>query len=258
MRSLFCIVLVLLIGILASGCTQQTASSPAITPVTPTTAAAITAPAVPATGSSLAELSNTRSGTLLSLDPGPVIVSFNAENAQPMTFWFSQGQDYAEGSDLVMTGPYTGSLAVAAPKKGEYQLNISGSGSWTARVARAEMTTPLKAPVNLSGSGTSVTPCFALEKGEYFFNRNETGLASPLYELRYANGSYLMDVNNTFVQPGFGMGSPHPFGFIEIPENGTYFLSVIAKSNPHPWNVSISVVPRLPPMGPGPAIPGKV
>ncbi|MFA4876325.1 MAG: hypothetical protein WC586_02855 [Methanoregula sp.] len=249
------IFLVLIICLISCGCTQQTPGPSAQTPALPAVAPA--APGGTATGSSIAELSNARPGAIISLDPGVVIVAFSAQGAQPMTFQFSQGQDYAEISDIVMTGPYSGTLAVAPPKKGEYMLNITGNGTWSAQVTRAEMTKPQKAPVNLSGSGTAVTPFFTLEKGQYFFNRNETGLASPLYELRYANGSYLMDVNNTFVQPGFGMGSPHPFMFVEIPENGTYFLSVIARSNPHPWNVSISAVPPLPHMGPGPAIPKK-
>lgn len=59
-----------------------------------------------------------------------------------------------------------------------------------------------------------------------------------------------MDANFTYVQPGFNRLSPETFRIIDIPEPGTYFLSVIAEDNPKPWNTSIRVIPQIPVMGP--------
>jgi hypothetical protein len=165
------------------------------------------------------------------------------------------GTSYGEMADLVMTGPFNGSLAFGPPDTAEYQLNITGSGTWSAVLSRPDSTHPLSVPVNLSGDGAAVSPYLALEKGEYIFSRDETGLSSPLYELRYANGSVVMDANNTCVLPCLGEDSPHPFVILEIPTNGSYFLNVIPSSNPHAWNVSLIAVPEILPMGPGPVVP---
>jgi len=243
----------LVILVLACGCTGTPPEIPATVQTIPDITATVS-PAVPATGAVLAELSDVRPNATLALQPGTVLVSFRAEDAQKMTFSFTNGGDYAEMSEIVVTGPYTGTLAFGPPDAGGYQLNITGSGRWTATAALPDAAAHLAVPVNLSGSGTTVSPAFALEAGEYIFARNETGLSSPLYELRFANGSYLMDANNTCVQPCFGMDSGHPFTFFEIPESGDYFLSVLPRSSPHPWNVTISVVPAIPPLGPGPVI----
>lgn len=243
---------ILIIMVLACGCTGNTAEKLS-TPVIPATTAHA-APASPTPGAALAELSAAQPNASLALQPGTIIVSFRAEDAQKMTFGFTNGGDYAEMSDLVLTAPYAGTLAFGPPAAGEYMVNITGSGLWTATAALPDRETPLAVPINLSGSGTAVSPLFTLERGEYILERDETGLSSPLYELRFANGSFLMDANNTCVQPCFGMGSLHPFTFIEIPESGSYFLSVQPRSDPHPWNVTISEAPVIPLLGPGPAI----
>jgi hypothetical protein len=246
-------ILLLVVFLLACGCTGTPPEMPASVQTMPDIAATVS-PAVPATGAVLAELSDVRPNATLALQPGTVLVSFRAEDAQKMTFGFTNGGDYAEMSEIEVTGPYAGTLAFGPPDAGGYQLNITGSGRWTATAALPDAAAHLAVPVNLSGSGTAVSPVFALEAGEYIFARNETGLSSPLYELRFANGSYLMDANNTCVQPCLGMDSAHSFTFIEIPESGEYFLSVLPRSSPHPWNVTISAVPVILPLGPGPVI----
>jgi len=172
-----------------------------------------------------------------------------------MELYFSnQSLGYGAGTRFATSGPYAGSVAYQTPAKDTYHLNISGSGPWTAEVAPLVATNPLKAPVNLSGTGTQVTPVFYLERGEYIFSRNETGIASPYYFLQYVNGSSLMDANNTVVQPGFGELSPHTFVIVTIPENGTYYLSVLSRNNPGNWAATLSPVPKIPSMGPGPAV----
>ena len=259
MKRWFSIALILVICIGSSGCTQQpvtppTAGTPAITPAT---APVSTAHGVPATGTVLAELSNTQPNASLTLEPGAFILSFQTAGPQKMGFHINGFQDYEE-TELSTTGPFSGSLTFGPViKSGVYSINITSNGSWTAQVTRADPKTPMKVPVNLSGSGTQVTPFFYLEKGQYFFARNETGFSSPLYFLHYANGSYLMDANNTYVQPGFGEGSPHPFLFVYITESGNYYLNTIMKKNPGVWSASISPVPAIPHMGPGPAMPEK-
>jgi hypothetical protein len=188
------------------------------------------------------------------LDPGMILVVFQASGPQKMTVDFSCGTDWGAYSGLDLTGPYNGTFAFQVPGKEVCAFNISGSGAWTAQVNLPDMTTPLEIPGNLSGSGTDVTSPFMLQKGQYLFQREETGLASPLYELRYANGSYLNDANNTYVQPGFGLLSAETFRFIEIPESGTYFMSVLPRTDPSPWNASIIISPTIPPMGMGPVM----
>ena len=247
-------IFLLIIMALICGCTGTSPEMPATVQSTPDTTATVSPPAA-ATGPVLAELSNDLPNATLELQPGTVVVSFCAEDAQKMTFSFTNGGDYAEMSEIMVTGPYAGTLAFGPPAAGIYQLNVTGSGQWTATTALPDAATPLAVPVDLSGSGTAVSPAFALESGEYIFARNETGLSSPLYELRFANGSYLMNSNNTCVQPCLRMDSPHSFTFIEIPESGNYFLSVQSRSSPHPWNVTISAAPVIIPLGPGPVIP---
>ena len=259
MKRLIIIALILVICIVSSGCTQQpvtpsTANKPASTP---TTDPVTKAPGVPAAGTVIAELSNTQPNASLTLEPGAFILSFQTVGPQKMVFHISGFQD-DETTELSITGPFSGSLTFGPViKTGIYSMSATGNGSWTAQVTRADPKTPMKVPVNLSGSGTQVTPFFYLEKGQYFFARNETGISSPLYFLRYANGSYLMDANNTYVQPGFGENSPHPFLFIYITESGNYYLNTLTNKNPGAWSASISPVPAIPHMGPGPAMPEK-
>ena len=245
MRKLLTIVLILILCIVISGCTQQ--------PVTPAIVGAQTS--IPPTGSIPASLSNARPNATLALDTGVILVSFHTSGAENIAVNFvNVPGSYGAMNSLSTSGPFNGSLAFQVPQKDLYLLNISGTGAWTADVTALKPSTVLKAPVNLSGSGTVVTPFFYLDKGQYFFQRNKTGLASPQYYLWYANGSPLMDANNTFVQPRFSNDDPHPFCFIEIPVSGTYFTSAFSRNNPGNWSASISPVPPLPAMGPGPVI----
>lgn len=240
MRAIICTIL-LIICILLSGCTGKT---PAV-PITVT----------PMEELDLTKLSDSHPNATFSHDPGVLVVVFRTESAEMMDLDFSNlSHGYGAATHLTTSGPFAGSVAFQVPVKDIYQLNISGSGRWTAEVTPLVTTNPLNAPVNLSGSGTLVTPVFSLEKGEYFFNRNETGLASPYYFLYYVNGTPLMDTNNSYIQPGFGALSPHPFVFVTVPEKGTFYLGVLGRNNPGNWSVSISPVPNLPPMGPGPEI----
>jgi len=239
MKSPVLLFILILLCLAACGCTQ-----------TPQPAAVPTPGATPAI-----TLSSEHPNATFSLDPGVIVVSFYADRAETMDLYFSNlSQGYGEGTHFFTSGPYAGSVAYQSPAKDTYQLNISGTGPWTAAVAPLVTTSSLKAPVNLSGTGTQVTPVFSLEKGEYFFTRNETGLASPIYQLFFVNGSLLMDANGTYSQPYFGPLSPHPFVFVTIPENGTYYLSALSRNNPGGWSVSIAPVPKIPPMGPGPAV----
>lgn len=241
MKAFIVTTLLLIICILACGCTG---SMPAV-PATLT----------PAGGSDHITLSDSHPNATFSHDAGVIVVSFRTDGAQTMDLGFSNlSQGYGAATHFSTSGPFAGSVAFQAPVKDTYQLNISSSGRWTAEAATLVSASPLKAPVNLSGSGTLVTPVFSLEKGEYFLTRNETGLDSPYYFLYYVNGTPLMDANNSFVQPGFGALSPHPFVFVTIPENATFYLSVLGRNNPGSWSVSISPVPKIPPMGPGPVI----
>ncbi|MDO9324992.1 MAG: hypothetical protein Q7T80_08570 [Methanoregula sp.] len=251
MKRLLCIALLLVLCIAITGCTQQP-GTPSTTG-TPTVTHSTTIPVTPATGNVLAELSNARPNTSLTLDPGTFILSFKTDGPQKMVFQIDGYQD-DETTELSTTGPFSGSLTFGPViKTGIYSMSVKSNGSWIAQLTRADPKTPLTVPINLSGSGTQVTPFFYLEKGQYFFERKETGLSSPMYFLRYANGSYLMDANNTYVQPGFGEDSPHPFLFIYITESGNYFLNTLTNKNPGTWSASISPVPAIPPMGPGPA-----
>lgn len=244
-----------MLGIIACGCARESTDQPADTLLSP---AAIPPEPVPATGLALASLSNDQPNTSLMLDPGVILVSFQAYDPQRMQFNQKCKQCWLDPSGIRVTSPFNGSHAYGIPVKDECTISISGSGTWTAQVSRMEMNTTLKPPVNLSGSGTAVSPPFILEKGQYIFQREETGEASPLYALMLSNGSILMDANNTYIQPGFGevygLSSPDTFRIFDIPESGTYFLSVLAKDNPKPWNVSIISLPPVPVMGPGPAI----
>jgi hypothetical protein len=241
MRAVSCTMILLIICILACGCTGKTPAVPAT--------------ATPPVDLNLIKLSNSNPNVTFSHDAGVIVVSFRTDRAEKMELDFSNlSQGYEAATRLSTSGPFAGSVAFQAPAKDTYQLNISGSGQWTAEVTPLVTASPLKAPVNLSGSGTLVTPVFSLEKGEYFFTRNETGLASPYYFLCYVNGTPLMDANNSYIQPGFGALSPHPFVFVTVPENGTFYLSVLGRNNPGTWSVSISPVPKLPPMGPGPVM----
>ncbi|RXE56392.1 hypothetical protein ABH15_09895 [Methanoculleus taiwanensis] len=248
MKYAFWILLLIAAVILTCGCTQQSAVSPTEPTTTPTAA---DQPA-------LARLSDSSPNATLSLDAGVLLLSFHAAGAQKMDIGFADVSDvYSVWYDFSTTGPFDGSLVLPVPQKEEYLLNVSGTGAWTASVSRFEPDAVLRAPLNLSGDGTKVPPAFYLEEGQYIFERNETGVSSPLYELLYANGSYVMDANNTYVEPGFHELSPETFRIITIPQSGEYIMSVLARDNPGNWTVSILSAPTLPPLGPGPEIPEK-
>jgi len=241
MKSFVILLILALLCLSACGCTQTPA--PSVVPGTsPTGTIAIT-------------LSSEKPNATFPLDAGVIVVSFQTEGAGRMELDFSNvTQGYLASTLFSTSGPYAGSVAFQAPRKDTYQLNVTCNNKWNAEVSPLVTTNPLKVPVTLSGMGTQVTPVFYLERGEYFFERNVTGENSPNYFLQYVNGTPLMDANNTYVQPGFGALSQHPFVFVTIPENGTYYLSVLGRNNPGGWEVSIAPVPKIPQMGPGPEI----
>jgi hypothetical protein len=245
MKAIICTTILFIVCILACGCTGKTP--------------AVMATVTPAEEPGLIKLSDSNPNASFSHDPGVIIVSFRTESAEKMDMEFSNlSQGFWEGTHLTTSGPFAGSVAYQAPEKDRYQLNITGSGRWTAEAAPLVTSNPLTVPVNLSGSGTTVTPVLSLDKGDYIFSRNETGLASPYYFLYYVNGTPLMDVNNSYIQPGFGALSADPFVVVTVHESGTFYLSALGRDNPGNWSVSISSVPPLPPMGPGPEIsPGQ-
>ncbi len=252
MKSFLLLSLIVVICISTCGCSQPVAEqSVGGTPV-PTLVADEPAPAA---GSPLATLSNYQPNTVLTLNPGIILVSFQVKDPQILKINQQCKQGWVESSEIRITGPYDGSIAIGIPTQDECTINISASGTWTAQVTEFSMDNPLQIPVNLSGSGTAVSSPFSLERGQYIFQREETGEASPRYYLTDAKGNYLMDANNSFVQPGFGTFSPDTFRIIDVPLSGTYFVSVISNDkNPLPWHISILSIPPDPQMGPGPAI----
>jgi len=241
MRRFLFFLLIVILSFTSCGCAQQSQSPP--TDSTP----------APTTGSPLATLSDEHPDTELTLNPGVFLLSFQVNDPQILTCNLQCKQSWAESTGLRINSPYNGSLAFGIPVQDECTINISGSGIWTAQVTEFSMDNPLQIPVNLSGSGTDVSSPFSLEKGEYIFQREETGEASPEYQIMMANGSPLMDASNTYVQPFFG--KTETFKIIDVPQSGTYFLCVISNDkNPIPWHVSILSIPSAPQMGPGPAI----
>ncbi|PWR75062.1 hypothetical protein DLD82_07550 [Methanospirillum stamsii] len=255
MKIFHLVLLIMVLSISTCGSVQETTI---LSNNTPSSSAAATQDPDPGTVQPLATLSNDHPSTSLMLDPGVILVSFQAEGPQRMSFDPKCKHCWLEPSIREITSPFQGSHAYGIPEKDECTFNISGSGIWTAQVSRMEMNPSLQPPVNLSGSGTAVSPAFYLEKGHYIFQREEAGEASPVYDLMFSNGSYLMDANNTYVQPGFGdvydYSSPGKIRLFDIAESGTYYLSVYAKENPKPWNASINILAPAPVMGPGPAI----
>lgn len=254
MRRLFFIAMVLVICVIACGCIQEPAK-PSIEgkPVSTPTAAPISpVPGIPSTGSPTAEFSNARPNATLTLDPGVYILSFQAAGPQKMQF-FINGFEDIEAEEVLTTGPFSGALTIGPYKVGEYTIHIAGNGSWTAQLTRADIGTPLKVPVNLSGSGTQVTPFFSLEKGVYIFERSVTGIPTTEFLLRYSNGSFVMDPSNSYVLPGLGVGSPKTWVLLNITESGTYYMNTNSDTNPGNWTASIIPIPTHLPLGPGPA-----
>jgi len=248
--------LLLIVLILVCGCTGVSPNKAASPVQTPAVSAAATTPAGSA-GTVLAEISSTAPNTSLSLTPGPVVIAFQADGPQFMSFSITEGNGttYYAGEEIIMDGPYAGSVLFGPSDTAEYEFNVTSNGTWTARIISLDSTHPLSAPVNLSGDGAMATPFFTLEKGEYIFSRNETGFSSPLYELRFANGSVVMNADNECVLPCLRIDSPQTFTIITIPETGTYVINVISRHNPNLWAASISAVPVVPAMGPGPVLP---
>lgn len=252
MKTFLLLGLILMISITTCGCTQQT-SVPSVES-TPSPTVNTDVPASQ-TGLSSAMLSNDHPNISLPLEPGILLVSFDAAGPQVMHVNQECSQSWSGSAEVRTTSPFSGILAFGVPEKDTCDVNISGSGTWTAELSMMDMSNPLEIPVNLSGSGTSVSPAFILEKGQYIFQREETGEVSPRYEIMLANGSFLMDANQTFVQPAFERFSNETFRIIDIPQSGTYFLNAFAlEEDPNPWNASIIPLPAVPSMGPGPAI----
>ncbi|MDD5186873.1 MAG: hypothetical protein PHF57_01535 [Methanoregula sp.] len=257
MKTVICTALLLIICLCACGCTGQNAVSSASnnqTTKTPT----VLPTATPGVGPGLPTLSTSQPDTMLSLEPGVIVVSFQAKDAQDMHITFLPYYAASSGAPATFstTGAFNGSVAIKVPQKGDYWVNISSwGGQWTAGISRLSLDTPEKVPLNFTGSGTIVTPAFYLEKGQYIFSRNGTGITTPWYFLNYGNGTVLMNANNTKTQPDFEVNSTQTFRFVTIPESGNYYLQVFAEKNPNPWSVTIITLPIIPlPLGPGPVI----
>ena len=254
MRQLIIIAIFLIICIISCGCTQQPItpstggkqiSTPTAAPITPTHG-------IPSTGSPVAEFSNVQPNVTLTLDPGVYILSFQTDGPRKMQFLINGFEDY-EVEEVLTNGPFTGALTFSPTKIGEYTLQIAGNGSWIAQLHRADMGTPMKVPINLSGSGTQVTPFFYLDTGLYIFERNVTSIPTTEFLLRYSNGSFVMDPSNSYVLPGLGVGLPKTWIFLNITESGIYYMNTNSDQNPCNWTASIIPSPTLPPLGPGPA-----
>ena len=216
---------------------------------------AVTIGSTPVTKDTLATLSNEQPDVNLSMEPGVYLISFQAFEPQRMSYSQATKDASVGSSELIIDSPYNGSVAFGIYKPNECTINITSTGTWAAQVTRYDMTNPVTAPVNLSGTGTTVSEPFTPEKGEYFFQRGQTQAESPMYFLSYSNGSYVMDDTNSYVLPGFSRISTEKFKILNIPESGTYYLNALSmEKNPMAWNVSISSVPPAPVMGPGPAI----
>lgn len=254
MRRLLFITIFLIFFIISCGCIQQPAN-PSIDGKqmsTPTAAPISPVPGTPSNGSPIAEFSNVQPNATLTLDPGVYILSFQAIGPQKMQFLINGFEDYEE-DEVLTNGPFTGALTFGPYKTGEYTLHIAGNGSWNAQLSRTDIGTPIKVPVNLSGSGTQVTPFFYLEKGLYIFERNVTSIPTTEFLLRYSNGSFVVDPSNSYVLPGLGEGSPKTWIFLNITESGIYYMNTHSDMNPCNWTASIIPSPTLPPLGPGPA-----
>jgi hypothetical protein len=254
MKLLFLVGLLMVIGITTCGCTQPTTvvspdntPSPSVDTVQPATTPA----------GSIGTLSNDHPNITLSLDPGVILLSFETAEPQFLKINPQFGTRLEEFTEIRTSSPYSGRLDFGIPWAGDWTFNITSTGTWTAQLSRMDMNNPLTIPLNLSGSGTDVSSAFTLEKGEYIFERKETGTSSPRYELMNASGCGLMDATNSYVQPRFERFSTETFRIVTVPESGTYFLSVYAwESDPVPWNASIIAIPSVPEKGPGPVIRG--
>jgi len=252
MRRLLFIAMFLVFCIISCGCTQQSGtpstdgkqiSTPTAAPISPT-------PGTQSTGSPIAKFSNVQPNATLTLDPGVYILSFHADDPQKMQFLINGFEDYEE-EEVLTNGPFNGALTFGPYITGKYTLHVAGNGSWTAQLTRAAMGTPLKVPLNLSGSGTQVTPFFYLEKGQYIFERNVTTIPATEFLLRYSNGSFVMDPSNSYVLPGLGVGSPKTWILLNITESGIYYMNTYSDKNPYNWTASIISSPPFHPLDPG-------
>ncbi|HWQ65522.1 MAG TPA: hypothetical protein VN372_01510 [Methanospirillum sp.] len=254
MKLLFLVGLLMVIGITTCGCTQPTA---VVSPDNSPSPSVDTVQPANTSDESVGTLSNDHPNNTFSLDPGVFLLSFETVEPQFIKISPKFGKTKEEFTEINTSSPYSGRLAFHILWAGDWTFNITSTGTWTAQLSRMDTNNPLTIPLNLSGSGTNVSSAFTLEKGEYIFERKETGAASPRYELMNASGWPLMDATYSYVQPEFGWYSTETFRIVTIPESGTYFLSVYAReSDPIPWNVSIIALPPAPQKGPGPAIHG--
>ncbi|MDD5187222.1 MAG: hypothetical protein PHF57_03335, partial [Methanoregula sp.] len=154
MRTVLTIILVLILCIVISGCTQQPVTSPTV----------VTPASTPVTGSAIAVLSNSNPNAVIALDPGVILVSFHTSGAEKMNVDFGNAAGiqgirggWVMGSSFSTNALFDGSLAFCVPQKDQWIMNITGTGGWTAEVTSLKPSSVLKVPVNLSGSGTQVT-----------------------------------------------------------------------------------------------------
>ena len=237
----------LIICLLVCGCTgEKPASSETKNPAFETPDIPVnTSPSavlIPAT------LSDRHLGTTIFTVPGVIVVSFQAKDPQDMHIALHSrtSSRCSALSAISMTGPYNGSVAFRIPRQDEFNLNITGSENWTVDFSSLTAESPQKVPLNFSGSGTTVTTVFYLEKGQYILKRNVTGKAALWSFLDYGNGTTLMDQKNSYVQPGFGANTSDTFRTISIPESGNYFLQVFSDRSPNPWFVYLDKLAEIP------------
>jgi len=254
MKRLFVLTLLLITCAHISGCTTQP-----VTPVSTGDGTGINPAALSSvqsgSGTAIAVLSETKPNTTLFLAPGVIFVSFQTPGARHIEVSIGNvSGGYVTADSFMTKGSFNGSLAYNVPATDTYTLDIRSNGSWTAGVSTENPLATVPVSLNMTGSGTMVTPFFTLENGQYIFERSETGTASPQYYLRYANGNLLMDVNNTLAEPAFGVDSPATFQIVDVPVTGTYFMSTLTNDNPGAWHASILPVPPIPQREPGPLI----
>lgn len=126
-------------------------------------------------------------------------------------------------------GSFDGAKAVGIAKKGEYLLNISADGKWTAKIEQPRPEKAERKPQSFTGNGQQVSPFVQLDKGLSTFKLKHTGKSNYIVVLMDKKGNTQELLVNE-------IGDFDGSKAVGIAKTGLYLLNISADGE---WSIAV-------------------
>ncbi len=170
------------------------------------------------------------------LEAGLTVFRMTHDGTSNFAIWLLN-QDTGEQLELLANeiGAFDGAKAVGIAEPGNYVLDVTADGRWSADVEQPRPTSAPEPPQTFTSVGQSVPPPFMLNEGLATFRMTHDGSANFAIWLVDANGE-LIELLVNEIGPFDGSKAVSVTGDIFAASPGIHFLDVAADGN---WSVTI-------------------